>query len=111
LCLPPHSEGATIRDDFGLILAPVGISEFAPLQSYLESKGHFTEKDLGFLARLFIPVTLRTGEFLQRAGEPVQYAAFVAKAAFAATSSTRAGRRSPSNSCPKTGGLGIAHFS
>jgi hypothetical protein len=37
-----------------LILAPVGISEFAPLQSYLESKGHFTEKDLGFLARLLV---------------------------------------------------------
>jgi CRP-like cAMP-binding protein len=60
-------------------LAPVGISAFAPLRSYLESKGHFTEKELDFLVGLFIPVTLRPGEFLQRAAEPVRHAAFVAK--------------------------------
>lgn len=57
----------------------MGISAFSPLRSYLESKGHFTEKELDFLVGLFIPVTLRPGEFLQRAGEPVRHAAFVAK--------------------------------
>ncbi len=57
----------------------MGISAFAPLRSYLESKGHFTEREFGFLEALFIPATLRPGEFLQRAGEPVRHAAFVAK--------------------------------
>lgn len=55
------------------------ISAFAPLRSYFESKGHFTEWEFEFLAALFIPARLRPGEFLQRAGEPVRHAAFVAK--------------------------------
>jgi CRP-like cAMP-binding protein len=57
----------------------MGIPAFVPLRSYLESKGHFTEKEFGFLEELFIPAALRSGEFLQRAGEPVRHAAFVAK--------------------------------
>jgi CRP-like cAMP-binding protein len=56
----------------------MGISAFAPLRSYLESKGHFTEQEFGLLEALFSPATLRPGEFLQRAGESVRHAAFVA---------------------------------
>ena len=57
----------------------MGISAFAPLRSYLESKGHFTEREFDFLEALFKPATLHSGEFLQQAGEPVRHAAFVAK--------------------------------
>jgi CRP-like cAMP-binding protein len=55
------------------------MTAFAPLRAYLETKAHFTEKEFGFLEELFIPTTLRPGEFLQRAGDPVRHAAFVAK--------------------------------
>jgi CRP-like cAMP-binding protein len=55
------------------------MSAFAPLRTYLENKAHFTEKELGLLEELFIPARLRPGEFLQRAGDPVRHAAFVAK--------------------------------
>jgi CRP-like cAMP-binding protein len=54
------------------------VRAFDPLRTYLESKGPFTKKDLDFLEGLFVPRTLRPGEFLQRAGEPVEHAAFVA---------------------------------
>lgn len=55
------------------------MSAFDPLRAYLESKAPFTAKELHFLEGLFVPTTLRAGEFLQRAGEPVRYAAFVAR--------------------------------
>ena len=54
------------------------MSEFDPLRAYLESKAPFTATELDFLEGLFIPTTLHSGEFLQRAGEPVRHAAFVA---------------------------------
>jgi CRP-like cAMP-binding protein len=55
------------------------MSSFDPLRTYLESKAPFSANELDFLEGLFVPKTLRAGEFLQRAGEPVRYAAFVAK--------------------------------
>jgi len=55
------------------------MSEFDPLRAYLESKAPFTAKDLDFLEELFVPARLDPGAFLQRAGEPVRHAAFVAK--------------------------------
>ena len=55
------------------------MSAFAPLRAYLESKGPFTAKDLDCLETMFVPATLRPGEFLQRAGDPVRFAAFVSK--------------------------------
>ena len=54
------------------------MSGFDPLRAYLESKAPFTATELDFLEALFIPTTLHSGEFLQRAGEPVRHAAFVA---------------------------------
>ena len=55
------------------------MSAFDPLRVYLEGKAPFTTKDLEVLEGLFIPRTLGAGRFLQRAGEPVRHAAFVAK--------------------------------
>ena len=55
------------------------MSHFTPLRGYLESKAPFTAKELDFLEELFVPATLRSGEFLQHAGESVRHAAFVAK--------------------------------
>jgi CRP-like cAMP-binding protein len=52
---------------------------FDPLRAYLRSKAPFSEKELDFLEELFVPATLHAGEFLQRAGEPIRFAAFVAK--------------------------------
>ena len=52
---------------------------FDPLRAYLESKAPFTATELDFLEGLFIPTTLHSGEFLQRAGEPMRHAAFVAR--------------------------------
>ena len=52
---------------------------FDPLRAYLQSKAPFTPTELDLLEELFVPTTLRPGEFMQRAGEPVRHAAFVAK--------------------------------
>ena len=54
------------------------MSGFDPLRAYLESKAPYTAPELDFLEGLFIPTTLHSGEFLQRAGEPMRHAAFVA---------------------------------
>src|SRR5262245_34660532 len=53
------------------------MSTFDPLRAYLESKAPFTAQELDLLEGLFFPRTLRAGQFLQRAGEPVRFAAFV----------------------------------
>jgi CRP-like cAMP-binding protein len=55
------------------------MSAFDSLRAYLQSKAPFTAQELDFLEGLFVPATLGPGEFLQRAGEPVRHAAFVAK--------------------------------
>ena len=54
------------------------MSAFDSLRAYLTSKGPFTTKDLDVLEGLFVPATLDPGAFLQRAGEPIRHAAFVA---------------------------------
>jgi CRP-like cAMP-binding protein len=54
------------------------MSAFDPLRAYLESKAPFSSTDLDALEKLFVAATLRRGEFLQRSGEPVRHAAFVA---------------------------------
>jgi CRP-like cAMP-binding protein len=54
------------------------MSAFDPLRAYLERQAPFTAKELDFLEGLFVPTTLGPGAFLQRAGEPVRHAAFVA---------------------------------
>jgi len=55
------------------------MSAFETLRAYLGSKAPFTAKEFDFLEGLFAPATLGPGAFLQRAGEPVRHAAFVAK--------------------------------
>jgi CRP-like cAMP-binding protein len=54
------------------------MSEFYRLRAYLERKGTFTEEEFAFLEPLFLPRTLRAGEFLQCAGDAVTHGAFVA---------------------------------
>ena len=54
------------------------MSQFHRLRAYLERRGTFTEDDFAFLEPLFLPRTLRAGEFLQRAGDGVTHGAFVA---------------------------------
>ena len=55
------------------------MSVFDPLRAYLQSKAPFTATELDSLEGLFVPSRLRPGEFLQRAGDKVRHAAFVAK--------------------------------
>lgn len=52
---------------------------FAILRTYLESRASFREDEFDFLKSAFRTASLRAGDFLQRAGELVTYAAFVAK--------------------------------
>jgi CRP-like cAMP-binding protein len=58
--------------------ASLFMSAFDSLRAYLRSKGPFTAKELDVLEGLFVPATLDPGAFLQRAGEPIRHAAFVA---------------------------------
>lgn len=85
MCASATDESAFLRDPrvrpriaagFG---PPKLMSGFDPLRAYLESKAPFTAKELDLLERLFVPATLPRGEFLQRTGDRVRYAAFVAK--------------------------------
>jgi CRP-like cAMP-binding protein len=52
---------------------------FDVLQAYLVSRATFSAEELAFIRTVFLPQTLATGEFLQRAGEPARHAAFVAR--------------------------------
>jgi len=53
-------------------------SRFDVLKTYLEARGSFTAEEFAFLRTKFIPLTLRRGEFLQRAGTVAKYTGFVA---------------------------------
>jgi CRP-like cAMP-binding protein len=55
------------------------MSAFDRLRVYLEAKATFTNGEFDFMETVFVPTTLRSGEFLQRAGEAARYAAFVAQ--------------------------------
>src|SRR5262245_24914838 len=54
------------------------MSDFTVLQDYLEARASFTDVELEFMKALFVPLTLKSGDYLQRAGEPSRYATFVA---------------------------------
>ena len=54
------------------------MSAFHRLRAYLERGATFTEAEFAFLETLYVPLTLKAGEFLQRAGEPATHGAFVA---------------------------------
>jgi CRP-like cAMP-binding protein len=55
------------------------MSGFDVLRAYLEDRAAFTKQELAFVRSVFLAQILRSGEFLQRAGEVARYAAFVAK--------------------------------
>ena len=53
-------------------------SSFDVLKTYLEARGSFTAEEFAFLRTKFTALTLRRGEFLQRAGTLARYTGFVA---------------------------------
>jgi CRP-like cAMP-binding protein len=53
-------------------------SAFDVLRTYLEARATFSEEDLARVQAAFLFRPLAAGEFLQRAGDVTQYAAFVA---------------------------------
>ena len=53
-------------------------SAFSVLRTYLEARATFTEEDFARIGATFLFKRLAAGEFLQRAGDVTQYAAFVA---------------------------------
>jgi len=54
-------------------------ASFERLRAYLEARATLTAEDLAFVRGLFTPRRLERGDFLQRAGEPARYQAFVAR--------------------------------
>src|SRR5262245_56463259 len=53
-------------------------SSFDVLKTYLEGRASFTGEEFVFIRKKFIPLILRRGEFLQRAGELAKCTGFVA---------------------------------
>jgi CRP-like cAMP-binding protein len=51
---------------------------FDVLRTYLEARATFSDHELAFIRTMFVAKTLRTGDFLQRAGDVATHAAFVA---------------------------------
>lgn len=54
------------------------MAAFDVLRRYLEDRAEFTEAELALVKSVFVPRTMRAGEFLQRAGDVTRYTAFVA---------------------------------
>jgi CRP-like cAMP-binding protein len=54
-------------------------SSFGILRAYLEARAAFSEGEFGVMRTLFRPTSLAAGDFLQRAGDVVKDAAFVAR--------------------------------
>jgi CRP-like cAMP-binding protein len=54
-------------------------SVFTVLRTYLEARATFSEEDLARIRSTFLFKRLAAGEFLQRAGDVTQHAAFVAR--------------------------------
>ena len=49
------------------------------LREFFQARGTFTDAELARAESLFVPRTLQSGDFLQRAGDVSQYVAFIAK--------------------------------
>jgi len=49
------------------------------LREFFQARGTFTEAELALAESLFVPRTLHSGDFLQRAGDVSQFVAFIAK--------------------------------
>jgi len=52
---------------------------FDVLRDYLRARATFTDQDFAFIRTMFVPASVRAGEFLQRAGTVATHAAFVAR--------------------------------
>lgn len=52
-------------------------SSFDVLKTYLEARASFTGEEFAFIRTKFLLLRLRSGEFLQRAGEVARYSGFV----------------------------------
>ena len=55
------------------------MAAFDVLRAFFQARGALSEDELAFIETLFVPRTLRGGDFLQRAGDVSEYVAFVAK--------------------------------
>lgn len=60
-------------------MLPRESTAFDVLEAYLEARAPFTTQDFAYIRTRFVPATLRSSEFLQRAGSVAKYAAFVAR--------------------------------
>jgi CRP-like cAMP-binding protein len=49
------------------------------LREFFKARGTFTDAELALAESLFVPRTLRSGDFLQRAGDVSSFVAFIAK--------------------------------
>jgi CRP-like cAMP-binding protein len=54
-------------------------SSLGVLCAYLQERAPFTDDELAYVRSMFVPMTLRAREFLQRAGAVATHAAFVAR--------------------------------
>lgn len=54
-------------------------SNFDVLRTYVEANARLSETDLALLQSMFVPATLRAGEFFLRAGDVAKHTAFVAR--------------------------------
>jgi CRP/FNR family transcriptional regulator, anaerobic regulatory protein len=54
-------------------------SAFNVLRAYLQARATLSQEEFEFVRSMFLPLTLPSGGFLQRAGDISKYAAFVAK--------------------------------
>lgn len=55
------------------------MASFDVLRAFFQARGALTEDELKLIESLFVPRTLRAGDFLQRAGDVSEYVAFIAK--------------------------------
>ena len=52
---------------------------FEKLRAYCERQAHFTEEEYALMEQVFVPRTLKKGEFLLREGEVSKYGVFVTR--------------------------------
>lgn len=55
------------------------MTAFDVLRTFLQARGTLSEDELALIESLFVPRSLRNGDFLQRAGDVSEYVAFIAK--------------------------------
>lgn len=57
----------------------IDASALGVLRAYLDARASFSDADFAIVRRAFIYKRLSAGEFLQRGGDVIRYAAFVAR--------------------------------